>query len=252
MTSNAPKQNSMQRKWAAIAFTLLFLYVLARPTLEQQFNISLPGFGNENAVVEPNGDELAPSSPTSPPGLEEFTSAGEAQNRGNESGPGTGTLELPATATSSPAGRAESSGLEQPTSPESAAPALGKLKQVGNKLYESTAGLRYGTGSAEGHRLLHLMKHAQDDLDKPIHGVFEGTKDEILALLDEAWLLVKQKSPQVTSEDEGDRTVYTIDLKRKIGYTGGEVGQRRKHPACSKLRIVVEGVDVITAFPTER
>ncbi len=141
----------------------------------------------------------------------------------------------------------------EPEKSEPEKPKLGQLKPGANKVYTSTAGLKYGPGSADGHRLLHVMKHAVDAPDKPIHGVYSGTKEEILALIDEAWLLVKAKSPQVKSEEEGDRMVYTIEMKRKIGFTGGSIGKRKNHPVCTKLRIVVEDDnEVVTAFPTDR
>lgn len=143
--------------------------------------------------------------------------------------------------------------VESESATEDAQPELGRLKEVGKKTFVSTAGLKYGPGSADGHRLLHVMKHAQDDLEKPIHGVFEGSKEEILAIIDEAWLLVKEKSKQVKTEEQGGRQVFTVDLKRRVGYTGGEVGERKNHPVCTKVRIVIEDEnEVVSAYPTDR
>ena len=137
-------------------------------------------------------------------------------------------------------------------SKESAETALGELKKISRTVYESTAGVRYGSGSEDGHRLTHLMQHADDDLDKPVHGVFSGTKRGILFLIDEAWLTAQKRGPpQVKKEQQRDRTIYTIDMKKKIGYVGGQRGARQDNPPCYKIRLVMEGSDLITAYPVE-
>jgi hypothetical protein len=40
-----------------------------------------------------------------------------------------------------------------------------------------------------------------------------------------------------------------VDLGRRIGYIGGQTGKRKNYPAASHLRLVLEGQNVITAFP---
>jgi hypothetical protein len=124
---------------------------------------------------------------------------------------------------------------------------------VSEKGYISTAGLYYGTGGAEGHRLLHVMEHIRDAPDKPVHGVFTGTKEEFLAAIDEAWQLAQQGGSRVQLEMDAGRKIYTVNLQRRIGYVGGEAGERRGQPPCQRMRLVVEGENrVITAFPVER
>ena len=133
-----------------------------------------------------------------------------------------------------------------PAQPEK--PKLGVLKPAGRDRYESTAGLVYSQ-----YRIDHVMEHSRDNPDKPSHGVFEGTKDEILALIDEAYELAKKKGPpQVVIEDEGDRTTYTVNLNRKIGHGGGQSGARRRNPPLKMVKIVLEGETVVTAYPTDR
>jgi hypothetical protein len=104
------------------------------------------------------------------------------------------------------------------------------------------------------HRIDHVLRHGKDDPSRPVHGVFTGDRDLILAVIDEAWQLAqKGKPPKVVVEDEGDRTVYVIDLGRKIGFMGGQAGKRRNFPACRHVQLVVEGDDgneVVTAYPT--
>ncbi len=129
-------------------------------------------------------------------------------------------------------------------------PKAAALTEVRNGVFESPAGLVYKRGSAQGHRIDHVLEHARDDPSKPVHGVFEASRDEIFALIDEAWETAQTRGPpQVQKENEGDRTVYTVNLKRRIGYLGGITGNRKKHPPLTGIRIVVEGRDVITAFP---
>lgn len=153
-----------------------------------------------------------------------------------------------------PSGNSSTSESEksEPPSNEPSEPALGELKKISRTVYESTAGVRYGSGSEDGHRLTHLMQHADDDLDKPVHGVFTGTKRGILVLIDEAWLTAQKRGPpQVKKEQQRDRTIYTIDMKKKIGYVGGQRGARQDNPPCYKIRLVMEGSDLITAYPVE-
>jgi len=130
-------------------------------------------------------------------------------------------------------------------------PALGELREIRNIVFESTAGLRYVPGSADGHRLKHVMKHAKDDLSKPKHGVFEGDQGQILAVIDEAYEKTKKGGKDVRNSKEGARTVYIVNLGRKIGYVGGSSGERSGNPDCRYVQLVLEDENVvITAYPT--
>lgn len=130
-------------------------------------------------------------------------------------------------------------------------PALGELREIRNNVFESTAGLRYVSGSVDGHRLKHVMKHAKDDLSKPKHGVFEGDRDQILAVIDEAYEKTKKGGKDVRKSEEGARTVYIVNLGRKIGYVGGSSGERSGNPDCRYVQLVLEDDNVvITAYPT--
>lgn len=134
-----------------------------------------------------------------------------------------------------------------------AGPRLGELQEIRKGVFRSTAGLVYRNGSVDGHRIDHVLRHGEDDLDKPVHGVFVGNREEIFALIDEGYQLTQKRGPPlVKKEVEGDRTVYLIDMKRKVGYLGGQVGKRKNHPPCRLLQLVLEGNEVITAFPTDR
>ena len=118
--------------------------------------------------------------------------------------------------------------------------------------FRSTAGLMYVRGSADGHRLKHVLKHAKDNLDKPVHGVFAGERDDILAWIDRAYVKGKKGGKGTRAEDQGGRTVYTVDLGEKIGFVGGQVGKRKGHPPCRYLRLVLQNRnEVVTAYPSE-
>ena len=129
-------------------------------------------------------------------------------------------------------------------------PAYGRLRQTSDGVYESAAGLRYRQGGADGHRIDHILRHARDAPERPVHGVFAGTRDDILGVIDEAYSIARQRGPpDVRVRREDSRTVYTVKLGRKIGYLGGQSGKRQRHPPLTHLRLVLEGRDVITAFP---
>ena len=149
----------------------------------------------------------------------------------------------------------ENSNADQSTaskSQPSVEPTAGKLREIRNNVFESTSGLRYMPGSADNHRLRHVMQHAKDDTSKVIHGVFEGNLDQILAVIDEAYEKAQKGGRDVRSEEQNDRLVYTVNLWRKIGYTGGSEGKRKGNPECHYLRIILEDINVvITAYPTQ-
>ena len=119
--------------------------------------------------------------------------------------------------------------------------ALRKLAGAGNR-YQTPAGLIYGDGSAEGHRLLHVLAHGSEDTadeavnaGKNAHSLFKPSDEGVLGTVDEAW----NKRYSVTPIQQGNRQVYIIPMGRVVG-TAGE----------KYVRIVVQnGNEVITAFP---
>ena len=118
---------------------------------------------------------------------------------------------------------------------------------------QSPAGLVYGVGGGGEHRVDHVMRHAVDDTKRGYHSVFSGSETEILKMLDEAYELVKSKSNRVKSKQDKDRDFrmeHVIDMKRKIGYLGGQVGRRQNRPSRSKLTLILDnGKFVVTAYP---
>ncbi len=123
------------------------------------------------------------------------------------------------------------------------------LQPVSGDDLQSPAGLLYGMGGGGEHRLDHVMRHARDDLSRPAHGVFDGDQTTILKLIDEAYQMVKDKSKYVKAESSQGNQEYTISIGRKIGFEGGEKGQRSKNRPLRVLRLILDGNRVITAYP---
>ncbi len=123
------------------------------------------------------------------------------------------------------------------------------LESIGGQNLKSPAGLIYSDGPRGEHRIEHVMRHADDITDRPVHGVFDGDRVSILRVLDEAYKKVLTNSSDVDIDDSDANTVYTIDMHRRIGYEGGERGRDRKNRELKRIRLVLSGERVITAFP---
>jgi hypothetical protein len=78
--------------------------------------------------------------------------------------------------------------------------------------------------------------------------VFDGGIEGALETVDRAYGLAKQGQRTTTRHDK-DRTVYTVDLGKRIGFVGGRNGRQRGHPMARRVRLVVEGNRLITAYP---
>lgn len=125
----------------------------------------------------------------------------------------------------------------------------GLLREVSRDRYISPAGLMYTPGSAEGHRLEHLRRHTVDDPGRAgSHGVFDGDMEGALAVIDRAYERAKKKQRTTVSQDDG-RTTYTVDMGGRVGFIGGQTGKQKRNPMARRVRLVVEGNRVITAYP---
>jgi hypothetical protein len=130
---------------------------------------------------------------------------------------------------------------------------LGQLKERAAGEMVSTAGLRYTRGSQEGHRLKHIQRHDNDMPSREgSHGVFAGDEAKMLAIIDEAYLLVKDKDRAASIRRDGSRSICTVNLKRNIGFLGGTAGKRRENPQLQRVRLILENDRLITAYPVER
>lgn len=238
---NSPKNKELNwRKlfWLGVLVAVV-AYGFGEPYLENWLGIDLPsirenGGSVAESVEDSTDDSVAMNSRTS----------SDAQISGRQEA-GTATLERPKSQTA-PRSKSDSSiGKESVEKPY--------LTPTGKKnRLRSPAGLVYGESRGE-HRVDHVMLHASDNKNRGMHSVFDGTKIEILKVIDEAYRLIQSKSPRViTSPDDrlDFRVKYTVDMKRKIGYLGGQKGRRENYPPRSKLTLVLDnGKFMVTAYP---
>jgi hypothetical protein len=124
------------------------------------------------------------------------------------------------------------------------------LTALGNDRYRSPAGLVYGRGSEHGHRLKHLARHLEDEPTRPgSHGVFVGDFSQVLGWIDEAYRRGQAGDRRARVRREEEMTIYEFTFEKSIGYVGGQDGNRRNRPSTARLRLVVSGERLITAFP---
>ena len=211
---NAPTKKSLIFTLGVII--LVITYVLLRPTLESTLGIQLPNLLHDDSVGRQD-DDVDPQVPK--------TSQPTDTKRGDDADP-------------SRPGAADAESAEY-------------LRDVGGNVKQSPAGLRYRPGSLEGHRIKHILRHASDDPDRDIHGVFDGTANEIFAVIDEAYESAQKGGRRVETERDRSRTVHTVDLGHRVGFIGGRAGRRSGHPPATGIRLVLEGQNVITAFPVK-
>lgn len=198
-----------------LAILLLVIYWFAQPVLNERFGLNLPGLNSDNNAQPANN---APTAEKAQPRVEPRVEPAAKQTDVQ---------------------RSDDGDLK-----------YGLLQEVGRDRYLSPAGLMYTPGSQEGHRLKHIEKHLTDIPSRPgSHGVFDGEMPSVLKLIDQAFEKTKTNDRDVSSSDEDGRMVYEINMRSRIGYVGGQTGSRRQKPAANKLRLVIDGNRVITAFP---
>ena len=153
------------------------------------------------------------------------------------------------TGSKSVAGSKSPAGSEGVAESDTAGLLHGRLREIAPDRYISISGLMYSPGSAEGHRLEHLRRHTKDQAGRPgNHGVFDGGMDGAIKTIDLAYERAK-KNQRTTKKTDRDRTIYTVDMGRRVGYVGGRDGNRRRKPMARRVRLVLEGNRFITAFP---
>ena len=203
------------RKMVWLGLILLVVgYIYAQPQLEQWLGFKLPDLDDNPAAIVESPDTTG--------------SIGTSKQRPAPSGRSNPSISMP--------------------------PSGFQLKPLGGNRFVSPAGLHYTMGPNREHRLEHIMRHSKDDLDRPIHGVFVGDREQILTTLDEAFDLSQNPSHRVKAQpdkDEPARVAFTVDLQKKIGYEGGRIGKERGNPDLEKVKLVIENENrVITAYPS--
>ncbi len=229
-------------KVAGFGIALLFvLYAAIAPRLNERFGWGLPVPGETQRIAEQGPRDL--TVPVSPAPSPSRSNSEALPNPADE------TSTRDDSQRSAEGGQRSAGGIE--ATDAAIDPTRDWLRETSPNVFLSPAGLIYGPGSAEGHRLEHVRRHAADLPDRRgPHGVFEGGFLASLKTIDDAWRLAKQ-SVQTEKEVDGRRTIYKVDLKRKIGFVGGRTGNSRGQPPVTVVLLVLEGNRVITAYPVE-
>ncbi len=270
-------------KWAITIIGIVLVYWLTQPLINRTFGLNLPSIASlideKGPPVErpPRVEEAQDPPKTVAPSLGKTASsaAKEAPNPNSEPAPrkqstsspqiqdsptDSGNASLTTPAKVSPASKSSAKPKATPDELDELArkagvtggsdKSYGFLKEIGKDRYRSPAGLIYGRGSEEGHRLKHIERHLADQPSRPgPHGVFDGDMPQVLRWIDEAYgKAVKGDRMAKKYNDEG-ATVYEYTFAKPIGYLGGSVGKRKNNPSIQSIRIVVRGQDIITAFP---
>ncbi|QDS90849.1 hypothetical protein EC9_50670 [Rosistilla ulvae] len=259
---------------------LVVLYALLQPILSKQLGIDLPKIplnAGADAPAVADADRSikttdAPSKSTAPKiqvtsgradsptktAADEGAAAGESSSKldpQKSAAPQTGSGPLSQFNRSSKSDDAKLSPTKsapEKTSTAKSDPSLkyGILKSIGRDTYMSPAGLRYTPGSQEGHRLKHLERHTADQPSRPgKHGVFDGGMEKTLLVLDQAYEKGSKGGHGTTKTQDDGRTIYTVDMGKRVGYIGGRDGNRMRKPMARRVRIVLDGDRVITAYP---
>jgi hypothetical protein len=213
--------------WIGV-LVLILAYHFGEPYLEKLLGIDLPSISERGENRRPQDDQTA-GRETQSAAEHDNAEQGEA-SRGEYEPPKIGSADV------KPIPSETTSGF--------------RVESIGTGRWVSPAGLIYGIGPGGESRLDHVLEHARDNANRPVHSVFTGDKNEILQLIDEAYVLSRQKSDRVDAVREGDRTRYTVKMNRAIGYEGGKSGKRDGFPPLDRLRLIIQNEnEIVTAYP---
>ena len=214
-----------KRIFCIAAVLLAAAYTALEPKLEQWLNVDLPSLVDRKPHnVAANGDNDSQGDFQIDPGFLENVDNKDQSNKNDSN--------------DSSSQRSTSGGF--------------KLRETGRQTYESPAGLQYTMGPRGEHRIEHVMRHAKDIPNRGIHGVFDANEElEVLKVLDDAYLLIQKGGRNVrTEQSDGGRTAHTVDMPTRIGFVGGKDGARQNNPSTKRLKLILQGKKVITAYPT--
>ncbi len=238
-------KTTIHPKWYVLLVAGLIAYSLAQPLANRKFGWKLPSLasllGGQPEHRKSNTPDLAADNVAGPA---EENSSDKTRTR-------TGKSETPPKS-SLPTRNNQVTDVASNNPPATADGQLlhGMLRETRRDEYVSPAGLRYTRGSEEGHRLHHIARHLEDVPDRPgRHGVFEGDMRQVLLWLDEAYERAKSGAKGTKIREEDGMTVNEVTFDKPLGYIGGRDGGRSGNPSSKRLRLVLDGDRVITAFP---
>lgn len=234
-------------------------YALVQPQLNDRFGWNLPSLTDRQVKQRDADRDVDVGTQTADQIVTDRAAAQTAPSMGQQQGDQTAVLPGQTANPQNPSPSAEDTNPpavfgevddSQPPAIDDPTLRYGFLRQIGDDRFISPAGLQYLPGSQEGHRLKHLERHTEDQPNRPgSHGVFDGDMAAVVRMLDEAYLKAKQDATGVTTQQDQGRTIHTINMGKRIGYVGGREGNRRRKPMARRLRLVLEGTRVITAYP---
>ena len=233
---NGQPINKRKIFWVATIIAVAAIYQISHPFLERQFNVDLPSLVDQNnsSTIDGPKREWKESDWQIPEVDDQQPLIGEASSG-----------KLPTRQVAEAA--TQDSKTDQQSKEESYLKPTGKKNRL-----RSPAGLVYGEHRGE-HRVDHVMRHVRDDPSRPVHSVFDGDRESILRMIDEAYRLIQSKSNRVKKTADKKlnfRAKYTVDMQRKIGYLGGKQGQRQNYPERRKLSLVLDNEKfMVTAYP---
>ncbi|MCF7960573.1 MAG: hypothetical protein K9M08_07505 [Pirellula sp.] len=255
-------------KWAVIIVVAIIGYVLLQPQINKWFGLSLPSVaslvGDEKQTSQKKQEKFDSNEKTSTTkadskaskaATEEKPDKDDSVNKAPTSQP-----RVSQPRDSQPRDSQPRDSQPRDSQPRVSQPTVGVerdsekvhgfLTEIGRNRFESPAGLVYGPGSEEGHRLKHIERHLEDQPKRPgSHGVFEGDMHAFLVAIDDAYSRAKSGDKGTKKiQDEGS-TIYEASFKKPIGFLGGQEGGRKRNPPLKQLRVVVRGNSLITAFP---
>ncbi|TWU42399.1 hypothetical protein [Novipirellula artificiosorum] len=267
--SSAAKRSIAGKSSAgAIAMVVLLgFYSFAQPRLNERFGWDLPELRtNDSARVSVNSTtdiDTAPQNQSRPsttsisteksssPKPSQPTAIKKDSSKDESAKPGESERALGPLADRMSPTKSSSTVSTAKSEPDASVDELlyGLLREVSPRNYLSPSGLQYTPGSAEGHRLEHLRRHTEDDPSRQgSHGVFDGEMEGALKTIEKAYQRAKSGQRTTKTTDQG-RTIYTVDMGSRVGYVGGRDGNRKRKPMARRVRLVLEGNRVITAYP---
>jgi hypothetical protein len=233
-------------KWAIALIIAVIAYVLLQPRLNHWFGWHLP------SIPAMMGQEEGPPSNSSEKKDKKAGTATGRKDKESSTSPPSGSDNKTSKSNlgARPNSGSKASSPNSPTINDDLK--FGVLKPIGRERYESPAGLIYGPGSEEGHRLEHIQRHLTDQPNRPgSHGVFEGDMAAFLVAIDDTYKRARGHAKGTKQREEEGALVYEAPFDRAIGFMGGSEGKRRGNPKLKRLRIVVRDRNLITAFPTQ-
>ncbi len=230
-------------------------YAMVQPTLNRRLGWQLPTLSSffeehheKNVQAANERDDRKQS---------DLSTIGNQQSEASIEKPGSSLAQREAgtetkTDSSNPASSKDISTVGERSTASNEATQLSEyLKETSRNRFVSPQGLIYGPGSEEGHRLKHIQRHLADQPKRPgKHGVFRGEMLDVVKWIDDAYrrAIAKQRGTSMRRED--NRTIVEANFDSTIGYLGGQEGKRLGNPSLRRIRVVLEGQNIITAFPT--